>query len=93
MTPTPSADAVAGIVRGLTVDGVRMDRPRACWCGRRPTVSTGYDGFKGSGPFLVMCEHGRARTDHYVLSRSWYKSRAVKNWNALIRAHLTGAKP
>lgn len=82
---------------GIYVDGVRLDHVRRCGdCGRKPRVSTGCKGFEGSGPFLIVCDHGVPLEDqpddrmHYSMSRSWYKSRAVANWRNLWRPpHLT----
>lgn len=83
----------------MIVNGVRMDHVRSCHCGRRPEIMTGYKGFDdGTGPFVISCMHGRGDImeqyektrrgeldgERYVISRSWYKTRAVRNWRALI---------
>jgi hypothetical protein len=77
-------------VSGIIVDGVRMDHVRRCGkCGRKPNIRTGYDGYEGEGPFIIMCDHGTPLKDQpddrldFALSRSWYKSRAVANWRSL----------
>jgi hypothetical protein len=86
----------------VRVGNVRMDHVRRCHCGRRPEISTGYQGFEdGFGPFVISCMHGlgspveqyekvrRGELDaeRYVLSRSWSKTRAVANWRRLMASH------
>lgn len=75
-----------------TLSGHRFDHVRKCTCGRKPKVITGYKGFDdGTGPFVVSCDHGVPLEDqpqdrlHFSMSRSWYKSRAARNWNAMMR--------
>lgn len=77
-----------------TESGYRFDHVRRCHCGRKPEVSTGYVGFDdGDGPFLVFCDHGVPMDQQpegqrkYVMSRSWYKTRAARNWNLMMRKH------
>ena len=86
----------------IVIDGVRMDWPRRCkTCGRKPEVSTGYKDFEpGFGPFVIKCMHGlggimeqyekvqRGEFDRerWQFARSWSKTRAVRNWNAMQSA-------
>lgn len=83
------------MMASVFVDGVRMDWFRTCsTCGRKPVVRTGYEGFSGDGPFLLVCDHGEPRREEYVpgeplrfvMSRSWSKTRAVANWNRMNRS-------
>lgn len=77
------------------VNGVRLDYVRKCRCGRRPNIRTGYEGFDdGTGPFIITCECGQSKDpkDHpygiilpRVMSRSWSKTRVVRNWNEIQR--------
>lgn len=76
----------------IYVNGTRMDHVRRCSCGRKPEVSTGYKGFDdGTGPFLIICDHGVPLEDqpegrmNFSMSRSWYKTRAAANWNSMMR--------
>lgn len=81
----------------MIVDGVRMDWVRRCYCGRRPEISTSYEGFDpGFGPFLIKCSHGKSVPEEntwteystvglMALSRSWSKTRVVENWKELMR--------
>jgi hypothetical protein len=71
-------------------EGIRLDYVRKCYCGRRPQISTCYEGFEpGMGPFLISCGHGSTLTHKippgFIASRSWSKTRVVRNWNQLIR--------
>lgn len=86
---------------GTVVDGVRLGHVRRCACGRAPDIATTYVGFEpGTGPFIITCycgapedavnEHG-FRPHH--LSRSWSKTRAVRNWNQMVRSMPTPARP
>lgn len=77
-------------------EGVRLDYVRRCKCGRRPEIGTCYKGSDpGDGPFIIDCFCGRdpkkpTPDDKYgivlpsFMSRSWSKTRVVKNWNAMI---------
>lgn len=82
----------------IYVDGIRMDWIRPCAeCGRKPVVHTSYkDMPPGWGPFIITCDHGHTEEekDRWVESgdwqsppfnayRSWYKTRAVRGWNAM----------
>jgi hypothetical protein len=78
----------------MVVDGVRMDYIRKCWCGRRPKVATAYEGFEpGMGPFIISCYCDTPKDAKDVWGfrpglsfvRSWSKTRAVRNWNAMVR--------
>ncbi|WP_446325496.1 hypothetical protein [Blastomonas sp. CACIA14H2] len=76
----------------ITASGYRFDHVRRCHCGRKPQVSTGYEGVDdGTGPFIVSCTHGVPLEDqpegalNLTFARSWSKTRAARNWNALIR--------
>jgi len=66
---------------------VKMPWVRRCHCGRRPDISTGYTGYDvGTGPFLIRCNCGRGDDwQKCTFSRSWTKTRAVRNWNRMIR--------
>lgn len=90
----------------MNVNGVRMDDVRHCHCGRRPGIMTGCKGFDhGTGPFVISCMHwrgdiveqyektrrGELNGERYVISRSSYETRAVRNWRALIAATLNRA--
>lgn len=83
----------------IMVGGVRMDRPRKCWCGKHPSVSTGYKGFEdGMGPFFLSCKHGEHTKYGVTLPlgpfvRSFSKTRAVALWNRVVRSYGTGEKP
>jgi hypothetical protein len=75
-----------------TESGYRFDHVRRCTCGRKPKVSTGYEGSDdGYGPFLVFCDHGMPLEDqpdgqmNFSMARSWYKTRAARNWNLMMR--------
>lgn len=78
-----------------TESGYRFDHVRRCRkCGRKPRVRTGYVGFDdGTGPFVVMCDHGTPLEDQpegqmdLMMSRSWYKTRAAANWNRMMREY------
>ena len=74
------------------VDGIRLAYVRRCRCGRRPEITTCYQGFTpGDGPFVIRCfcdipldakdEHGFR--PHPRFCRSWSKSRVVKLWTAM----------
>lgn len=78
----------------MIVDGVRMDHVRRCSCGRKPEISTGYEGLgvePGYGPFIIKCYHGREgeEGEHGPVlprfCRSWSKTRAVKLWRTMNR--------
>jgi hypothetical protein len=95
------ADGAKTTRSSMAVDGVRMDRARRCWCGRAPKVSTRYDGMEpGMGPFILKCDHGEAPVDtgygvkmppRLIFCRSWSKTRAVANWNRLIRERVASS--
>ena len=77
----------------MMFDGVRMDHVRRCSCGRVPVVSTAYPGWEaGEGPFVIKCYCDRDPDEMEAdglpplpvfFSRSWSKTRAVRNWSAL----------
>jgi hypothetical protein len=68
-----------------------MDRVRRCFCGRKPDVATCYDdGKPGWGPFFITCNHGKF--DVQIMTRSWSKTRVVRNWNRMVREELERLK-
>lgn len=69
----------------IIVDGVRLDYVRKCHCGLRPEIVTAYQGMTpGDGPFIISCVHGKT-IDYVTMSRSWTKTRAVENWNSMVK--------
>ena len=71
-----------------------MDHVRKCACGRRPQISTRYEGIglePGSGPFIIKCYCGREgeEGEHGPVlprfCRSWSKTRAVRLWSRMNR--------